>query len=151
MSCAAVCATVTNAMIPVLAQAQENRTPIKHVIVIIGENRTFDHIFATYQPVNKDEKVRNLLSEKIVNADGSPGPRYHKATQNQATDTETYEVSPPSTPYQTLPPALTGGPSTPYVCQALKITTGTSCDSSTNEAAAQKVENGLASDYVQYC
>lgn len=27
-------------------------TPIKHVIVIIGENRTFDHIFATYQPVH---------------------------------------------------------------------------------------------------
>lgn len=23
-------------------------TPIKHVIVIIGENRTFDHVFATY-------------------------------------------------------------------------------------------------------
>ena len=23
------------------------RTPIKHVIVIVGENRTFDHIFAT--------------------------------------------------------------------------------------------------------
>jgi phospholipase C len=30
-------------------------TPIKHVIVIIGENRTFDHVFATYQPVNKGE------------------------------------------------------------------------------------------------
>ena len=26
------------------------RTPIKHVIVIIGENRTFDHLFATYKP-----------------------------------------------------------------------------------------------------
>ena len=26
------------------------RTPIKHVILIIGENRTFDHLFATYQP-----------------------------------------------------------------------------------------------------
>src|SRR5262249_37080523 len=23
-------------------------TPIKHVILIIGENRTFDHVFATY-------------------------------------------------------------------------------------------------------
>ena len=30
-------------------------TPIKHVIVIIGENRTFDHVFATYQPVNKGD------------------------------------------------------------------------------------------------
>ena len=25
-------------------------TPIKHVIIIIGENRTFDHVFATYMP-----------------------------------------------------------------------------------------------------
>ena len=25
-------------------------TPIKHVIVLIGENRTFDHVFATYVP-----------------------------------------------------------------------------------------------------
>jgi phospholipase C len=25
-------------------------TPIKHVIVIIGENRSFDHVFATYEP-----------------------------------------------------------------------------------------------------
>ncbi|WP_458070748.1 hypothetical protein [Rhodanobacter sp. BL-MT-08] len=25
-------------------------TPIKHVILLIGENRTFDHIFATYTP-----------------------------------------------------------------------------------------------------
>jgi phospholipase C len=27
-------------------------TPIKHVIVIIGENRSFDHVFATYVPQN---------------------------------------------------------------------------------------------------
>jgi phospholipase C len=27
---------------------KRTRTPIKHVIVIVGENRTFDHIFATY-------------------------------------------------------------------------------------------------------
>ncbi len=25
-------------------------TPIKHVIVIVGENRSFDHLFATYRP-----------------------------------------------------------------------------------------------------
>ena len=71
---------LTNTMLPVLAQAEESQTPIKHVIVIIGENRTFDHIFATYKPVNQDEKVWNLLSKKIVNADGSPGPNYHKAS-----------------------------------------------------------------------
>ena len=25
-------------------------TPIKHVIIIVGENRSFDHLFATYEP-----------------------------------------------------------------------------------------------------
>ena len=25
-------------------------TPIKHVIIIVGENRSFDHLFATYVP-----------------------------------------------------------------------------------------------------
>jgi len=40
-------------------------TPIKHVIVIIGENRTFDHVFATYQP-KRGQSVWNLLSEGIV-------------------------------------------------------------------------------------
>ncbi len=28
----------------------QTATPIKHVIVIIGENRSFDHVFATYVP-----------------------------------------------------------------------------------------------------
>jgi len=56
-------------------------TPIKHVIIIVGENRSFDHIFATYEPKNRDEKVLNLLSERIINADGSPGPNFAKAHQ----------------------------------------------------------------------
>ena len=36
------------------------RTPIKHVIIIVGENRTFDHIFATYKP--KDGRERKQSS-----------------------------------------------------------------------------------------
>ncbi|MHC5862021.1 alkaline phosphatase family protein, partial [Nostoc sp.] len=45
------------------AQAEEIRTltPIKHVIVIVGENRTFDHLFGTYQP-RWGQTVSNLLS-----------------------------------------------------------------------------------------
>ena len=69
-------------------------TPIKHVIVIIGENRTFDHLFATYKPVNKGEKVLNLLSEGIVQANGFPGPNYAAATQWHAQNTTTYQLSP---------------------------------------------------------
>jgi phospholipase C len=69
------------------AEAKEHsktRTPIKHVIVLIGENRTFDHVFATYKPKSSDN-VKNLLSEGIINADGTPGPHFSKAAQFQAT------------------------------------------------------------------
>jgi|GraSoiStandDraft_30_1057271.scaffolds.fasta_scaffold2097675_1 phospholipase C len=31
------------------AQTPSTATPIQHVIVIIGENRTFDHVFATHR------------------------------------------------------------------------------------------------------
>src|ERR1700688_1340195 len=58
------------------------KTPIKHVIVLIGENRTFDHIFATYVPKSRDS-VSNLLSKGIINANGTPGPHFSKAAQFQ--------------------------------------------------------------------
>jgi phospholipase C len=154
LACVAVGALAGSSIAPAVAGGDTaTTTPIKHVIVIIGENRTFDHIFATYQPVNKGERVWNLLSEGIVNADGSPGPNYGKALQYQGNDTTTYQLTPFKQPYATLPPALTGGPSTPYVCQLLTppITTGTSCPKTpANLAQAGTIENGLADDYVQY-
>jgi phospholipase C len=55
-------------------------TPIKQVIVLIGENRTFDHVFATYKP-RHGQSVSNLLSQGIINSDGSPGPNAAEATQ----------------------------------------------------------------------
>jgi len=91
-------------------------SPIKHVIVLIGENRTFDHLFATYVPKSKDS-VSNLLSKGIVKADGTPGKHFSKAAQFQAVapfrtkfyisldDTE-------KAPYETLPqPTLNFSPS----------------------------------------
>ena len=51
-------------------------SPIKHVIIIVGENRSFDHLFATYVPKSRDERVLNLLSEHIVKADGSPDENF---------------------------------------------------------------------------
>ena len=44
-------------------------TPIKHVIILIGENRTFDNIYGMYQPVH-GQSVWNLLSRGIVTATG---------------------------------------------------------------------------------
>ena len=82
-------------------------TPIKHVIIIVGENRSFDHLFATYVSPSGDS-VMNLLSEGIINSDGSHGPNFRHAKQMEASDTTSYSVSPTITgPYKTLPPPNT--------------------------------------------
>ncbi len=84
---------------PVFAVAKDKghktQTPIQHVIVIIGENRTFDHVFATYKP-SPGESVWNLLSKGIVNEDGTPGPNFSLASQSSATDSSTdgFQMSP---------------------------------------------------------
>src|SRR5277367_3270398 len=94
------------------------RTPIKHVIVIIGENRSFDHVFATYEPKGR-QTVWNLLSEGIVNKDGSPGPNFSKATQSAATDlaSDAFLLSPPKSafPNNVLPAPLVGGPKDSFI------------------------------------
>ena len=105
----------------------------------IGENRTFDHLFATYQPVKKDETVLNLLSQGIVNADGTPGPNYSSVTQFQAQDTTVYQLSPPGkSPYTTLPPPLAGGGYTDGAPPFSKI------------SEALTYENGLPPSYYKY-
>jgi phospholipase C len=104
------------------------RTPIKHVLVIIGENRSFDHVFATYKAKN-GQYVDNLLSKGIVNADGSPGPNFKLAVQKSAVDQapSTYELSPDQqAPYDVLPPVLVGGPKTPYVTSLTEAQTAES-------------------------
>jgi phospholipase C len=133
-----------------LADEPATKTPIKHVIVILGENRSFDHIFATYKPVSGDT-ISNLLSKGIVNADGTPGPHYAEAVQVQAAATKLYQLSPPKTgPYAILPPALAGGPATPWLCQTIGVKTGSSCLTEANLAAALKIENDVADDYRPY-
>ena len=118
------------------------RTPIKHVIVIVGENRSFDHIFATYKPKD-DETVDNLLSKKIIKEDGTPGKRYSLATQYSAdiTGLTTFQLSPTAikTPYSVLPAPLNGGPTN--VCTNNGICTLGDATSS---------ENGLPADYYQF-
>jgi phospholipase C len=95
---------------PLQPNDNNTTTPIKHVIVIYGENRSFDHLFATYSP-KPGETVNNLLSEGIVNADGSAGPNFSKAAQYQASVTSTYAIAPNKTgPYSVLPPLNAGGP-----------------------------------------
>src|SRR5262245_22411373 len=96
-----------------LAQADDRdarqgatRTPIKHVITIIGENRSFDHVFGLYSP-RRGETVANLLSQGILNADGTPGPRFAQARQFIAAPQATYFVGGGAgnqTPYTVPPP-----------------------------------------------
>jgi phospholipase C len=118
MACAATAVLATSSVAPAFADGNDNNTasPIKHVIIIIGENRSFDHVFATYTPSNNTDTVLNLLSEGIVKPDGTPGANYGKAIQYSASDYDVYQLSPSKAPYATLPPALVGGPTTPYVC-----------------------------------
>src|SRR6202790_2076837 len=136
-------AIIANLGTPLPAAAEEHEkhrgtaTPIKHVIVIIGENRTFDHVFATYQP-RHGESVSNLLSKGIVNWDGTPGPNFLLASQSSATDSvpDTYLLSPPdNVTYSVLPPVLAGGYATaPFP----------------DVATAMHFENGLPNDYYKY-
>jgi phospholipase C len=78
-------------------------TPIKHLIVIVGENHSFDNVFATYTPP-AGQSVLNLLSEGIVTAAGGQGPNYGLAVQQEASATEAYSPTPTLTgPYTTLP------------------------------------------------
>ncbi|HUI60554.1 MAG TPA: alkaline phosphatase family protein, partial [Steroidobacteraceae bacterium] len=63
------------------ADAFRTESPIKHVIILIGENRGTDHTFGVYQAKGKHQSISNLLSKGIVNADGSPGPNFSLAQQ----------------------------------------------------------------------
>ena len=46
----------------IAATGSGTTTPIKHVVVIIGENHSFDNVFATYQPPGQ-QHIWNLMSE----------------------------------------------------------------------------------------
>ncbi len=116
-------------------------TPIKHVIIIVGENRSFDHIFASYKP-KAGESVNNLLSEGIIKQDGTPGPNFSQAQQDTAdvTGSPNFQLSPASKmPYSVLPAPLNGGPTN--VC-----TDNGMC----NLGDATSSEDGLSRQPVDY-
>ena len=131
------------------AQAQtdnDNKTtsPIKHVIIIIGENRSYDHVFATYVP-KAGQTTFNLLSEGIVKADGTPGPNFEKAHQCAAVDLgekrggDPFLMSPPKLDFggDVLPAPLVGGAKDSYI-------------PNDSISLAEASENGLPADYYQF-
>jgi phospholipase C len=82
------------------------RTPIKHVIVLIGENRTFDHVFATYK-AKHGQSLSNLLSRGIIDAQGLPGVN--------ATDAEQFTVNTPLSMHYFMGTGFTKTPYSPYL------------------------------------
>jgi phospholipase C len=146
------------------SRGSETTSPIKHVIVIIGENRSFDHVFATYVP-RRGQTVHNLLSEGIIQLDANknaiPGPNFHKAQQLAATDLGSQDVfllspSKQEFPSNQLPAPEAAGPSgaqgyfTPSSSAYTTIACGTTTvdgKTTTNyldpAACAAVTENGL--------
>jgi len=149
---------------PALADERQNfgehrtQTPIKHVIVIIGENRSFDHVFATYVPKRPGQSVYNLLSQGIVTLDANknaqPGPNFQKAHQLAAQDLGTNDpflLSPPKQvfPNDQLPAPLVGGPKVSYIPNECSSSTPiTQCAASLQ--LAMQSETGLEQSYYPY-
>jgi phospholipase C len=145
-------------------RSSETATPIKHVIVIIGENRSFDHVFATYVP-RPGQQVQNLLSKGIIQLDSNknaiPGPNFYKAQQFSASDLgtqDTFLLSPPKQefPSNQLPAPEAGGPSGTYgyftpssskyttiACGTTTVNGKTTTNYLTPAACAMITENGL--------
>ncbi|MGN6230041.1 MAG: alkaline phosphatase family protein [Trinickia sp.] len=119
LTVSALSLALAGALLPALAASQPQQTadpstatmtPIKHVIVIVGENRTFDQVFGAYKP-RAGQSIDNLLSKGIITADGRPGPNFAFAAQNtaQAVDPTRFEMNPGGKkPYSVLPAPNTG-------------------------------------------
>jgi acid phosphatase len=93
-----------------IANAQNKpTTPIEHVIVIVGENRTFDNLYGVYKP-KRGQTISNLLSKGIVKEDGSPGPNFRLAAQNLGANMGAYTPTPMiNGSYMTLPQPYAAG------------------------------------------
>jgi phospholipase C len=84
------------------SDSAKTASPIKHVIVLIGENRGLDHTFGVYKPKGKGQTISNLLSKGIVNEDGTPGPNFAQAQQFSVAAQTSYYIGAPAiskTPY----------------------------------------------------
>ena len=103
----AVATTLLAAAVSSSLAAGTTATPIEHVIVVVGENHTFDNLYGTYRP-RPGQTVDNLLSRGIVNADGTPGPRFERAAQRIGKAQGRYHASTPTSGrYATLPQPYT--------------------------------------------
>src|SRR5260221_166007 len=89
-------------------------TPIEHLIVVIPENRSYDHTYGTYRP-RHGQFVSNLLFKDIVNADGPPGPNSPGGAHFPVPPQPGFYIGAPAkTPFAVLPaPDTSGTPTAP--------------------------------------
>ncbi|WP_250456119.1 alkaline phosphatase family protein [Caballeronia sp. ATUFL_M2_KS44] len=159
LNVAGLASTIALAIYPGLASSQspmpdasmDTASPIKHVIVIVGENRTFDHVFGVYKP-RHGQSVSNLLSKGIVTEDGKPGPNFSLAAQYTAVakNPNRFDLSPRDKRlYSVLPAPNTG--STATKASDTPTTTDTSPPPFATYAAAQQREGAVlyAQDIAQ--
>ena len=100
---AAFAAALLVGVSPAGVMAQASNSPIEHVIVIVGENHTFDNVFGAYTP-RPGQTVMNLLSQDIIDAEGKPGRNFALARQRTANSKGAYSLNPIRTgPYSRLP------------------------------------------------
>jgi phospholipase C len=98
-------------------------SPIKHVIVLIGENRGLDHTFGAYKPKGKGQTIANLLSKGIINEDGTPGPNFAQSQQfSVATQSSYYIGAPTAAKFAYNPTNLMPQPNTNGAPQAQSAT-----------------------------
>jgi len=96
------------------SHSRRTATPIEHLIVVIPENRSYDHAFGTYVP-RHGQFVSNILSKGIVRADGTPGPNFFAGAQFTVPPQPAFYIGAPAkTPYPVLPaPDTSGTPTAP--------------------------------------
>ena len=103
---AAFAAALLVGVSPGAALAQHS--PIQHVIVVVGENHTFDNVFGGYLP-RPGQTISNLRMVDIIDDNGKPGRNFSLAQQRMAKATivngkPVYSINPPRNgPYSKLP------------------------------------------------
>jgi phospholipase C len=113
LSCVPLGVLSTATIIPVAPAAADGQTatPIKHVIILIGENHSFDNVYGTYQP-RKGQSVSNLLSKGIVNSAGqtvlnTQAQQFQISQPYPSKYFIDYHATAGKTVYPTLPPPVT--------------------------------------------
>ncbi|MDQ4501635.1 alkaline phosphatase family protein [Sinomonas sp. ASV322] len=121
------------AALPAQASPATTTTPIKHVVVIFGENVSFDHYFATYP------KAANTSGE-TVQGTGAPASSF-TAAHNTPKDIDT------------LANADLLAPNNPNSVQPMRLTPGqaVTCDQDHDYKPEQQAfDNGLMDKFVEF-